>query len=299
MLRAITLMALASVARCDIEVLVHASVTTTSSMFDKYDEAITVTSWNNYDWETAAVADFEAFDIIYVGDTFSGRPTSVHDNKGNMALAALGRIVVTNQAYELCQTSNGTWCDQLHAAIDWVLGNPATGLIASGQTRSDGPDWLPSDGPWNGVSYDDNAINVNIVEITDTAHPIASGESNDDLSNWIHSMHATFSGTGSFTSIADVCDASGTLPTGGDPTTECSGNMENAVLTYDPPQWYCRSPGATSGSYQISKCSEACGGATFISVRCCEGDAFEDDGKCKNSEKVSQSLCLTPKPVCP
>lgn len=114
-----------------------------------------------------------------------------------------------------------------------------------------------------------------------------------------HSPRATPCYTGSFSTIAKVCSATGYLPTGNDPATECSGTMKSGVITYDPPQWYCRSPGATSGSYKIDKCSEACGAATFITVRCCEGNAFEDDGKCKNDEKVTASTCLATKPVCP
>ena len=58
------------------------------------------------------------FDIIYLGDSFSLRPSTVHDNKGVMALAALGRVVVTNQHYELCTASGGTECDQLYAALE-------------------------------------------------------------------------------------------------------------------------------------------------------------------------------------
>lgn len=46
------------------------------------------------------------------------------------------------------------------------------------------------------MAYGDTAYDANILEVTDSSHPIMSGVSDDDLSNWVHSAHATFSGVG-------------------------------------------------------------------------------------------------------
>lgn len=58
------------------------------------------------------------FDLIFIGSTFSARPSTVHANNGTMSLAAKGRLVVSNLQYELCQISTGEYCNQLYAAME-------------------------------------------------------------------------------------------------------------------------------------------------------------------------------------
>lgn len=58
--------------------------------------------------------------------------------------------------------------------------------------------------------------------------------------------------------------------------------------------WYCRKPGATSGSYRQSQCTADCPTGQILTVRCCQSAS----DKCRNVDKVGAVNCKNSVPVC-
>jgi len=59
------------------------------------------------------------FDLIYLGDSFSNRPDSVHALKNTLAAAVTGRIVLSSMHYEHCgQTGTANECPPLYLALE-------------------------------------------------------------------------------------------------------------------------------------------------------------------------------------
>ncbi len=166
---------------------------------------VTVTFWNDAQWEAATVADFQQFAMIYIPDA-AGGITGIIQSKNVWGKATTGRIALTGVHYEHCNTfALGTGpCTVLTGSTNWILGGSSTGLLSS--TSVSPANWLPTVAPYAGVTYIANGGGYDLVHITDPGHATMQGSTDASLSNFHQSAHSLFGNIGSFTTVATICD---------------------------------------------------------------------------------------------
>ncbi len=202
-----------------VDVLCHTSAASMCTRVLSISSATTFETWTDAQFQSASVADFQRFGLIFLGDGFSNQAaTSARDVYG---AAITGRAVLSGVHFEHAFGTNPA-AIALRDSIDWVLGDPATGIVVSTQYGSSGPNWIPTIAPFNGVTYSRNGGGYDTVRVDDPGHATMQGSTSASLSNFGNSSHSIWGDIGGFTSVASICDRSGYYQ-GGDPGAECAG----------------------------------------------------------------------------
>ena len=167
--------------------------------------------------DTATVADFAKFDMIYIGDGAGSYPGLVA-SRDRWGTATTGRIALTGVHYEHCgglgDEASGP-CRVLKASTDWIHAGTGTGLLMATQLQAGA---MPTVAPYAGVTYHEHGGGWDLVRITDPGHATMQGSTDASLSNFGQSSHSIFDKIGGFTSVAEICDIDFATYPGG-----CSG----------------------------------------------------------------------------
>ncbi|HVX40189.1 MAG TPA: PKD domain-containing protein [Gemmatimonadaceae bacterium] len=193
------------------KVLCYVNSTGVCSALQSLIPGVTATYWNDAQWESATVADFQQFAMIYIPDA-AGYDQGIIQSKNVWGKATTGRIALTGVHFEHCSAYASTSgpCTVLKGASSWILGGSSTGLLAA--TSLVTATWLPTVAPYAGVTYAMNGGGFDLVHITDPGHATMQGSTDASLSNFYNSAHSLFANIGSFTSVAEICDVDVSYP---------------------------------------------------------------------------------------
>ncbi|NQU41894.1 PKD domain-containing protein [bacterium] len=161
------------------------------------------TTWTSTQWQNATVADFAAFDMIYLSDRASSN-SGVVASKNTWGASTSGRVALTGVHFEHCRNdANSGPCRVLIDATNWIHAGTGTGLLMSTQGSSS---TMPTIPPYNGVTYYSNGGGFDAVQITDPGHATMQNSTNGTLSNFGNTSHSIFGQIGGFTNVAEICD---------------------------------------------------------------------------------------------
>lgn len=162
----------------------------------------TVTSWSDSQFTSADASDFAAFDFIYLGHQASSQ-SGVVNAKDTWAAAVTGRAVITGVHFEHAPGHAGASTVFTDMA-NWIHAGTGTGLLVSTQIQANGPEWIPTIAPFNGITYGANGSGYDNVRIVDPGHATMAGSTDQSLSNFSQSAHSYFGDVGGFTVVAEV-----------------------------------------------------------------------------------------------
>lgn len=166
-----------------------------------------ITYWNDAQWQSASVAQFAQFDLIYLHDGASNH-SGIVSSKNVWGTATTGRLALTGVHFEHCYAGapGSGPCRVLKASVEWIHAGQGTGLLMATQAYSNGAQVMPSVAPYNGVTFHSNGGGWDHVRITDPGHATMQGSTNASLSNFSQSSHSIFNQIGGFTNVAEICD---------------------------------------------------------------------------------------------
>lgn len=178
-----------------------------------------ITYWNDAQWQSASIAGFAQFDVIYIGDSGS-RLAGIVNSKDVWGKATTGRIELTGVHFEHCGGDpNSGPCRVLKASVAWVHAGQGTGLVMATQAGGNANVIMPTVAPYAGVTFAFSGGGWDLVRVTDPGHATMIGSTDASLSNFFNSSHSIFGNIGSFTSVAEICDRSGSRYPGSCPGT--------------------------------------------------------------------------------
>ena len=156
----------------------------------------TTTVWTTAQFNSATVADFQQFDMIYIQNGFSATGA-----KNVYGAAVDGRAVITGVHFEHCTSGAGTSgpCRVLKDSSNWILAGSGTGILVSTNSSA----WLPTIAPFNGITYLGGSADA--AKIVDPGHATMATSTNATLSNFGNTSHNSFGAIGGFTNVAEIC----------------------------------------------------------------------------------------------
>ena len=151
-----------------------------------------VTVWDTTQWAAATQADFEAFDVIVVGDKDCSGPSAtdlqtLYDTRNTWGPAVTGNVFVTGTD-AICHYSSSNSVTFYNQAVDWASSGGATGAFISGDWGRRNLDYLSPWGAFSSVSQSGDTL-----YITDLSHPTMTGFSTSSLNNWGSTYHSYIS----------------------------------------------------------------------------------------------------------
>jgi hypothetical protein len=170
----------------------------------------TVTVAHGPTWRAMKTSDFASYDLIIIGDTYSGSgPTAAdllaaYDTRNTWAAAVTGRIVVNGldpgfHAYEDVPGAR----TYIAATLDWLTKGGKTALYVSSEWGVRNLDFLSPFG-----AFAASPAQADSITITSPSHPIMSGSTSASLSWWSSSAHSFITYPASFSSFATGTDLS-------------------------------------------------------------------------------------------
>ena len=143
-----------------------------------------VTVWTASQWRAATQADFEAFDLILVGDLSCAGPSSanldaLYETRSTWQPAVLGHVLVSglNPACHAGAVPEAE--DWLIEAVQFAAEGLDTGLYIAGDVGLRDYDLLDA---WG--SFDSEPIAEDSVRIVNTSFSLTDGWTSADLSGW-------------------------------------------------------------------------------------------------------------------
>ena len=163
----------------------------------------TVTVFNASQWTTASTATFASFNVIGVPTIFLGQAaqvvTDLATSKVAWGPAITGNIVVSGLHADEHLDAGAT--QFLENALAFAKSGGGTGFVSLVDCSATPYSWVPSTGPFGGLSAL-ACTGADNITITDGTHPVMAGLISADLSNWVQSLHTFFPSVGGFTTIA-------------------------------------------------------------------------------------------------
>lgn len=169
----------------------------------------TVNVFSAQQWMDATEADFASYDVIVVPSMGFGTPTAALSStkavwgaaimNGNMALAGLDADA---PAHFDDEEDEGTH-KFLENLLAWAAAGRTTGFVSMIECEN-AYGWVPTSGPFAGLTATGGCALNDEVHVTDPSHPVMLGLDDEQLSNWTASVHTYFPTVGGFTPIAKI-----------------------------------------------------------------------------------------------